>query len=47
MYSVMYFDEACWDDLIVFVGSLDDCRTYVDGDDELFIVAPDGFTVVD
>lgn len=46
MYTVMWFDEATQDDMTVFTGTLDECTAYVDGDDELFIVEPDGFTVV-
>jgi hypothetical protein len=33
------------DDVMVFSGSLADCLAYVDGDDELYITEPDGFTV--
>jgi hypothetical protein len=39
------FDDACVDDVMVFSGSLADCLAYVDGDDELYITEPDGFTV--
>ena len=54
MYAVMYFDEACYDDITVFHGTLADCRDWIadsianydDDDDDYFIVAPDGFTVV-
>lgn len=51
LYTVQYFDEATWDDAVVFTGTLAQCREWLTGDyddlDEFFIVAPDGYTVVD
>lgn len=47
MYSVWTYDDASCDDVRVFTGSLDACRDYVDGDPDFYIVAPDGFSVVD
>ena len=51
MFTVQYFDEATFDDEIVFSGTLEECLAFVgtsedeDFNDELFIVEPDGFTV--
>lgn len=45
MYTVCYFDEATFDTAIAFTGSLSDCIAYAAGDEELYIVEPDGFTV--
>ena len=51
LYTVQYFDEATWDDAVVFTSTLAQCREWMtDNDDDLdefFIVAPDGYTVVD
>lgn len=46
MYTVQFFDDGIQDDVVVFMGSLADCITCKDDDDEFYIVAPDGFTVV-
>ena len=46
MYTVCFFDEATFDDMAVFTGTLADCKAYKGTDDELYVVAPDGFTVV-
>ena len=46
MYTVWTFDDANCDDEMVFEGTLEECVEYVDGDDEYYIVEPDGFTVV-
>ena len=45
MYTVCFFDEFACDDVAIFEGTLEQCITFVDGDDELYIVEPDGFTV--
>ena len=48
MFTVYTFDDAACDDVMVFSGSLTDCRNYVgDATDEYYIVAPDGFTTID
>jgi len=55
MYTVYYHDDLVCDYVVCFHGSLEECRTYVANDmdfwgedaEELFIVAPDGFTVVE
>lgn len=51
MFTVNIFDEATFDDDVIFTGTLIDCKMYVelfkDEGDDLYIVAPDGFTVVD
>ena len=46
MYTVQYFDDGIQDDMVVFMGSLADCIVYKDDDNDFYIVAPDGFTVV-
>ena len=56
MYTVCFFDESTMDDAVLFSGSvclrhelrrlpLAECLSYVDGDAEMYIVEPDGFTV--
>jgi len=47
MFAVMWFDEATQDDTTLFTGTYEECVTFIDGDEECFIVAPDGFTVVE
>ncbi len=50
MYSVFMYDEMTMDDVVVFEGTLIECKTYIAEDDypeELYIVEPDGFTVVE
>lgn len=47
MYTVYTYDDATCDDVCVYAGSLAGCRYYVNGDDDFYIVAPDGFTVID
>lgn len=50
MYTVNFFDEATQDDAVVFTGTLDDCKMYVelfkDDGEDLYIMKPDGFTVI-
>ena len=47
-YTVWTHDDATCDDIKVFDGTLSECRTYIDGDDdEFYILAPDGYTVID
>ena len=46
MYTVMFFDEMTMDDMAVFTGTLAQCVAYKDDDEDFYIVAPDGFTVV-
>ena len=42
------YDEMWCDEEMVFEGTLAECRAYIKGfEDELYIVAPDGFTTVD
>ena len=45
MYTVCFFDESTMDDAVLFSGTLADCLAYAEGDSELYIVEPDGFTV--
>ena len=47
MYRVMFFDEAVWDDVAIFFGSLADCIEFVgdDPDGECMIVGDDGLPV--
>lgn len=47
MFTVMMYDECVMDAVELFAGSLDECRAFIDGDDDLYIVEPDGFSVVD
>ena len=47
MYTVWTFDDMTADDMAVFEGTLEACFEYVDGDDDFYIVEPDGFTVVE
>ena len=48
MYTVQYFDEATYDDVTIFTGTLTQCMAFkAKNDDEeepLYIVAPDGFS---
>lgn len=46
-YTVRVYDEGTSDEFTVFEGSLEACREFIDGDEEYYIVAPDGFTVVE
>ena len=49
MFTVYTYDDATFDGMVVFTGSLDACKTFIANDDfadDLYIVAPDGFTVV-
>ena len=47
MFTVWMTDDLCCDDVMVFSGTLDECRAYAADDefDEMYIVEPDGFTV--
>ena len=45
MFTVWTYDEAVCDDVQVFEGTLEECVDYVDGDEEFYIVEPDGYTV--
>ena len=45
MFTVWMFDDTTCDDVQVFAGSLADRLAYVDGDTDLYIQMPDGFTV--
>ena len=45
MYTVWTYDDAACCDVRVFDGTLAECITYVNGDEEFYIVEPDGFTV--
>lgn len=50
MFTVWTHDDAVVDEVMVFEGTLEECRAYVADDewgDELYIVEPDGFTVVE
>ena len=49
MYIVYAYDDMVCDAVVVFEGSLEECREYVADDefDEFEIVAPDGFTSVE
>lgn len=49
MYTVWMFDDFACEYVQVFAGSLADCEVYVaddEFDDDMFIEAPDGVTVV-
>ena len=46
MYTVWTFDELAFDDVVIFTGTLAQCKEFKETDDELYVVAPDGFTVV-
>ena len=54
-YTVMMFDETTFDEMVVFKGTLTECKKIATkcnkiaeeyGDEPVYIVAPDGFTVV-
>ena len=47
MYTIHFFDEFVFDDVVLFEGTLDECLDFVaeDEDGELYITEPDGFTV--
>lgn len=45
MYTVWMFDAMDCTDVCVFAGTLPECLSYVDGDKELYIQLPDGFSV--
>lgn len=49
MYTVWTYDDATCDGMMVFEGTLAECREYIKGseDEEFYIVAPDGFTDVE
>ena len=48
MYTVEMFDEMVFDTVVVFKGTLTECREYVtDAEEDLCIVAPDGFTTIE
>ena len=50
MFTVYTHDDLVVDEVVVFEGSLEECQQYVADDewgDELYIVAEDGFTVVE
>ena len=50
MFTVMMHDDLVVDEVVVFEGTLAECQQYVADDewgDELYIVAEDGFTVVE
>lgn len=50
MYTVSAYDDMVCDYEVVFEGTLNECRDYVQGDDECddyIITAPDGFTTVE
>lgn len=47
MYEVWFEDEMVVDNVKVFSGTYTECKNFIDGDDEYYIVAPDGVTVVD
>lgn len=50
MFTVMMHDDMVVDEVAVFEGTLTECQQYVaddEWDDELYIVAEDGFTVVE
>lgn len=50
MFTVMMHDDLVVDEMGVFEGTLEECRQYIaddEWDDELYIVAEDGFTVVE
>ena len=48
MYTVEMFDEMVFDAVVVFKGTLSECREYVaNAEENLCIVAPDGFTTIE
>ena len=50
MFTVYTHDDMVVDEMVLFQGSLEECQQYVAEDewgDELYIVAEDGFTVVE
>lgn len=50
MFTVMTHDDMVVDEMVVFEGTLQECREYIADDecgDELYIVAEDGYTVVE
>ena len=50
MFTVCAYDDMVVDEVVVFEGTLEECRQYIANDewsDELYIVAEDGFTVVE
>ena len=47
MFTVWCEDGMMADEMMVFEGTFEECVEYIDGDTDLYIVAPDGFTVVD
>lgn len=50
MFTVMMHDDMVVDEMVVFEGTLEECQQYVADDEwseELYIVAEDGFSVVE
>ena len=50
MYTVSAYDDMVCDEVVVFEGTLEKCREYVQGaeeNDDFIITAPDGFTTVE
>ena len=56
MYAVMMMDEATMDETMVFKGTLAECKKIAAecneiaaeyGEEPVYIVAPDGFTVIE
>ena len=53
MYTVAFYDDGLMDDVKVFVGTLEQCKALIEEegqdeyDEDYFILAPDGFTVVE
>lgn len=47
MYMVEMFDEIVFDAVVVFKGTLSECREYMaNAEEEMAIIAPDGFTII-
>ena len=50
MFTVMMHDDMVVDEVAVFKGTLKECQQYIANDewsDEFYIVAEDGYTVVE
>lgn len=47
MFTVRDYNEDYMEETIVFEGTLEQCYEFIGTDEEFYIVASDGFTVID
>lgn len=47
MFTVRDYNEDYMEETIVFEGTLEQCHEFIGTDEEFYIVASDGFTVID